>query len=144
MALCAIWYHSYSLKNVKNTYGGVLVLVKLQTHASACNKSNTLPWVFFTFFKLYKWYQIPQNITYKQTWKQDSASRQNLSGNTISRKVQRGWARMEIDMSIKIPIKWELWKPLKYHYWILKDIWLAFSFNHLLLVTLLSLLLQFS
>ena len=27
-------------------------------------KSNTLPWVFFTFFKSYKWYQIAQRITY--------------------------------------------------------------------------------
>ena len=26
---CAIWYHVYNLKNVKNTYGGVLILVKL-------------------------------------------------------------------------------------------------------------------
>ena len=32
----------------------------------ACNftKSNILPWVFFTFFKLCKWYQIAQHITY--------------------------------------------------------------------------------
>ena len=32
----------------------------------ACNftKSNNPPWVFFWFFKLYKWYQIAQNITY--------------------------------------------------------------------------------
>ena len=32
----------------------------------ACNftKSNTPPWVFFTFFKLCKWCQIAQNITY--------------------------------------------------------------------------------
>ena len=31
----------------------------------ACNfiKSNTRLWVFFMFFKLYKWYQITQNIT---------------------------------------------------------------------------------
>ena len=28
------------------------------------SKSNTPPWVLFTFFKLYKWYQIEQNITY--------------------------------------------------------------------------------
>ena len=50
---CASWYHLYNFKNVENTHGGVLLLVKLQ--ASACNvtKSNTLPWVFFTFFKLY-------------------------------------------------------------------------------------------
>ena len=45
-------------KNVKNTHGGVLILVKLQAKA----KSNTIPWVFFTFFKLDKWYQILQLI----------------------------------------------------------------------------------
>ena len=28
--LCAIWYHLYNLKNVKNTHGGPLLLVKLQ------------------------------------------------------------------------------------------------------------------
>ena len=32
---CAIWYHFYNLKNVKNTHEGVLILVKLQ--AEACN-----------------------------------------------------------------------------------------------------------
>ena len=26
---CAIWYHLYNLKNVKNTHGGVLISVKL-------------------------------------------------------------------------------------------------------------------
>ena len=31
-----------------------------------CRRSDT-PWVFFTFFKLYKWYQIAQNITYRYT-----------------------------------------------------------------------------
>ena len=60
---CAILYHFYHLKNVKNTHGGVLRLVKLQ--ASACNftKSSTLPWVFFTFFKLFERYQIAQSTT---------------------------------------------------------------------------------
>ena len=28
------------------------------------NESHTLPWVFFTFFKLYKRYHIAQNISY--------------------------------------------------------------------------------
>ena len=43
-------------------------------------KINTPPWVFFMFFKLYKWYQIAQLTTFKecfmeifldtpQTWK---------------------------------------------------------------------------
>ena len=61
---CAIWYHFYNLKNVKNTRGGVLILVTLQALACNFTKINTLPWVFFTLFKLYKWYQIAQRITY--------------------------------------------------------------------------------
>ena len=34
--------------------------------AGDCNftKSNTRPWVLFTFFKLYKWYKIAQSIIY--------------------------------------------------------------------------------
>ena len=49
---CAILYHLYNLKNVKNIHGGVLLLVKLQVPL----------WVFFTFFKLCKWYKIAQRI----------------------------------------------------------------------------------
>ena len=30
----------------------------------ASAKSNTLPSAFFSFFELYKWYQIAQNIAY--------------------------------------------------------------------------------
>ena len=32
----------------------------------SCNftESNSPPWVFFTFFKLYKWHQIAQSIRY--------------------------------------------------------------------------------
>ena len=50
-------------KKRENTDRGVLIFAKLQ--ASACNftKINTPPWVFFTFLKLYKWYQIAQRIT---------------------------------------------------------------------------------
>ena len=52
-------------KNMKSTNGVVILLVKWQ--ASVCNFSNKIiipPWVFFTFFKLRKWYQIVQSITY--------------------------------------------------------------------------------
>ena len=54
---CVIWCHLHNLKNVKNTHGGVLIL------ASNFTKINTPPWVFFTFFILYKWYQIAQRTT---------------------------------------------------------------------------------
>ena len=66
--LCAIWYHVHNLKNVKNTHGRVLILVKFQAETCNFTKSNTPPWVFFTFFKLYKWYQIAQRITYREIY----------------------------------------------------------------------------
>ena len=47
--LCAIWYHLYYFKNVKNTQGGVLLLVKLQALGSNFTESNTPPWVFSRF-----------------------------------------------------------------------------------------------
>ena len=34
VTLCVIWYHLYNLKSVETTYGGVLLLVKLQASAS--------------------------------------------------------------------------------------------------------------
>ena len=60
---CAIWYHLYNLNDVKSTHGGVLLLVKSQSKACNFTKSKTPPLVFYTFFKLYKWYQIAQSIT---------------------------------------------------------------------------------
>ena len=56
---CAIWYHLYDLKNVKNTHGGVLILVK-----SAWNftKINTPAWVLFTFFLIVQ--MIPNRSTH--------------------------------------------------------------------------------
>ena len=60
---CAIWYHSYNLKNVKSIHGRVLLLAKLQAKAWNFTKGNTPPWVFLKFLKLYKWYQIVQRIS---------------------------------------------------------------------------------
>ena len=48
--LCAILYHLYNLKNVKNTHRGVLLLIKLQDLACNFTTSNTTPWVFFYIF----------------------------------------------------------------------------------------------
>ena len=59
---CAIRYHLCNLKNVKNTDVGVLLLVMLQAFSMENTKNNTPPWVFFTFLKLYKWYQIAQRM----------------------------------------------------------------------------------
>ena len=41
---CAVWYHLYNLKSVKNTHGGVLLLLKLQAKT--------------------KWFQIARSISY--------------------------------------------------------------------------------
>ena len=60
---CAIWYHLYNLKNVKNTHGGVLLLVKLQAKTWNFTRSIIPPWLFFIDFKFYKWCQIAQKGT---------------------------------------------------------------------------------
>ena len=44
---CAIWYHLYNLRNMKNTHEGVLLLVKLQAFSLQLHLLNTPPWVFF-------------------------------------------------------------------------------------------------
>ena len=61
---CTLWYHLYNLKKVKSTYEVVLLLVKFQAEAWIFAKSNTPPWMFFVFLKLYKWYHIAQSVTY--------------------------------------------------------------------------------
>ena len=67
---CAISHHSYNLKNVKNTHGGVLILVKLiklvKAKARNFTKINSPQWVFFTFFKLYEWYEMAQRIIFNK------------------------------------------------------------------------------
>ena len=40
---CPIWYHLYNLENVKNTHGGMLILVKLQASSYSFTKINTPP-----------------------------------------------------------------------------------------------------
>ena len=64
MVRCAICYHVHNLKNRKNTNGRLLLLVKLQAKTCNFTKSNTPPWVCFTFFKLSEWYLIAQSTTY--------------------------------------------------------------------------------
>ena len=64
--LCTIWYPLHNFKKVKNTHGGVLLLVKLLAEVCNFTKSNTPTWVIFTFFKLHKGYQIVQSITYPE------------------------------------------------------------------------------
>ena len=60
---CTIWYHLYNLKNVKYPNGGVSLFVKLKAFSLQLYSKKHSPTVFFTFFKLHKWYQISQRIT---------------------------------------------------------------------------------
>ena len=63
--LCAILYHLSNFINIKNTHGGVILSVNVQTEACNFTNSITPPWVFFTFFELYTWYKIAQNMMIK-------------------------------------------------------------------------------
>ena len=59
---CAIWYHLYNSKNVKNTHGGVSISVNCRLLPCNFFKSNTPPWESNTP-PWYKWYQIAQRNT---------------------------------------------------------------------------------
>ena len=50
---CAIWYHLYDLKKRE----------KHPWRNATFNKVIIPPLVFFTFFKLYEWYQIGQTAS---------------------------------------------------------------------------------
>ena len=54
-------------KKVKNTHGRVILLVKLQNELCIVTLRITLPWMFSAFFKLYKWDQISQSVSYMST-----------------------------------------------------------------------------
>ena len=54
--LCTIWYHLYNLNSVKNTHGGMLLLLKV-TPLHGC---------FSHFFLMQKWYDIVQSVAYNQ------------------------------------------------------------------------------
>ena len=47
--LCAIWYHFYNLRNVKNIHGRVLLLVKLQAEPTTLLKVTFLHGCFSHF-----------------------------------------------------------------------------------------------
>ena len=47
--LCAIWYHLYNLKNVKNTHGEVLLLVKLLAEPATLLKVTFFQGCFSSF-----------------------------------------------------------------------------------------------
>ena len=64
--LCTIWYHLRNFKNVKNTHGVVLLLVKLQAEACNFTKSNTPSWEFFMFFKILQMVPWPRNFNIRQ------------------------------------------------------------------------------
>ena len=55
---CAIWYHLYNVKNVKNTHGGVLISVQLRADALREHSSIGV----FHFFKIVQ--MIPNRATH--------------------------------------------------------------------------------
>ena len=54
-----------ALLNIVETYS--LTYVKCLAIWYHLHNFKTPSWVFFTFLKLYKWYQIAQSITYRRS-----------------------------------------------------------------------------
>ena len=55
-----LWIYIY----IYNIHTYICVCVFMWCVARFDTRSNTFPWLLFTFSQLYKWYQIAQNITY--------------------------------------------------------------------------------
>ena len=110
--LCAMWYYLYKVKNVKNTHGGVLLLVKLQALVCSFTKSSTPPWVFFTFF----------NCT-NDTKSHNASQCRKIIGTDWSYLLWCIKPRFDIEPSNKDKHEKFLWEQLK-RYWLLR----VFSF----------------
>ena len=95
--LCMIWYLLYNLKNVKNTHGGVLLLV-----------INTLPWVFFTLFKLYKWYGIGRSVSYFDKLQQTSCSIHTLKPQNMF----NNWMKFRPKAFCRPGLRWRVKKRI--------------------------------
>ena len=62
LTVCAIWFHLYKLKNLKNTHGGALFLVKLQVIQIVRNCAST------TNMKLHATFFEVQTILVNYYW----------------------------------------------------------------------------
>ena len=76
----------YTILKALKTNTGVLLLVKLQ----AFTESNTLLWVLFTFFKMYKWYKSCKASHIKHEFK-SSFKRQAFSNSYDLTKKSITW-----------------------------------------------------
>ena len=62
-----IWdalHHLVPFKSMKNTHGGVLLLIKLLGLVCNCTKRIFPSFGIFHIFQIYKWYQIAQRVSY--------------------------------------------------------------------------------
>ena len=85
---------------MKSTHGGMLLLVKLQTETSSFTKGNTSPYVFFTFLKLCKWYQIAHLFHRWQNFiKSQSKASQRKSKLTCQLNLPNGLLTKEINQN---------------------------------------------
>ena len=107
--LCRILHQLYNLKNVKSTNRGVILSVRLQAETWNFTESISTPWVFFTFFKLYKWYKIAQSIYIKN--RLDLIDRINTSLDLWSSILKRGAAFDKTEWKLTLRAKPKLtWK----------------------------------
>ena len=79
-------------KREKQSWRNV-TLVKLQGKAYNFDKSSTTPWIFFfTLFKLWKWYQIPQSVTCRRRqWELSFCQLSEIPDPTVT-NIDKKWS----------------------------------------------------
>ena len=106
---CAIWYHLYNFKNVKNSHGRVLPLVNSRLKVCNFTKSNTPPWVFSCFL----------NCTNDTKSRNNASLTKFLSARLLivywSPPLLKSFFQELHSMSISGRSSWKLWKKLIVH-----------------------------
>ena len=107
--------------NICDALHNVILLVqfkKCEKHQGGvlktCNftKSNTTPWVFFMFFKLYKWQQIAQHTYKLKGW----VLRILRNSWKVQNWKKKMWRKITALRKFKRPVSIILWSFLNYRF----------------------------
>ena len=91
--LCAIWYHLYNFKKMKNTHGGVLLLVKLQAKVTLLRGCS-----FFYFLSYFKIGVIFANCLLTYLGNVNSSVTDIFLTSAFARNIGDGHECIEVDV----------------------------------------------
>ena len=86
---CVIWYHFAQFKKREKHPSRSVTFSKVAVFYPATSLKVAPPWVFLTIFRLRKWYQFAQRITYRDCRIGDWCKYENIAGGYLD--LTRSW-----------------------------------------------------